>query len=168
MYNYLEAITVYPGDNEKEIKVVAKNACGNGIVDSAEECEPAIAAPVSCGTIYPASTYPEKTAVCDPNTCTFNKQDCGKAADCGDGILDAGEGCDGGAKDCSEIAGFGDSRGTAPCKNDDCSGYITEETAQKRQLHAETFPQMHSGMTAKGHLPRFTQAAITGHLTQKR
>ncbi len=140
LYNYLEAITLYEGANTKEIKVVAKNACGNGIVDSAEECEPALAAPVSCGTIYPASTHPEKTATCDPNTCTFDKQECGKAAYCGDGILDAGEGCDGGAKDCSEIAGFGNSRGTAPCKNDDCSGYITANNCTRTTASCGTLP----------------------------
>ncbi len=130
MYRYLEAITLYEGDNEKTITVVAKNACGNGIVDSAEECEPTLSEPVSCGTIYPASTYPEKSATCDPNTCTFNKSECGKAALCGDGILDEGEGCDGGSKACAEIAGFGNSTGSAPCAAD-CSGYITAGNCSK-------------------------------------
>ncbi|MBR4532047.1 DUF1566 domain-containing protein [bacterium] len=140
MYNYLEAITLYEGTNSKEIKVVAKNACGNGIVDSAEECEPALAAPVSCGTIYPASTYPEKTATCNPDTCTFDKQECGKAAYCGDGIIDApSEGCDGGAKDCSEIAGFGNSKGTAPCASD-CSGYITANNCTKTTASCGSLP----------------------------
>ncbi len=143
MYNYLEAITLYPGDNEKEIKVVAKNACGNGIVDSAEECEPSVegtALTVLCGTIYPASTYPEKEAACNSDTCTFNKSECGKAALCGDGILDEGEGCDGGSKACAEIAGFGNSRGTAPCKNDDCSGYITAGYCTRTTESCGTLP----------------------------
>ena len=33
MYNYVEEITVYPDNNTKEITVVAKNACGNGITE---------------------------------------------------------------------------------------------------------------------------------------
>ncbi|MBR6422729.1 DUF1566 domain-containing protein [bacterium] len=125
MYNYLEAITLYEGNNSKEITVIAKNACGNGIVDSAEECEPSQSAPVLCGTIYPAAPNPDKHAVCDPLTCTFDKTECGKAALCGDGIIDSpAEHCDGGSKACAEIAGFGNSTGSAPCA-DDCSSYIT-------------------------------------------
>ena len=143
MYRYLEAITLYEGSNEKTITVVAKNACGNGIVDSAEECEPSVEGStleVLCGEIYPASTNPEKTATCDPNTCTFNKTDCGKAAYCGDGIIDApSEGCDGGAKDCSEIAGFGNSTGSAPCASD-CSGYITANNCSKATAECGNLP----------------------------
>ena len=142
LYNYLEAITLYAGTNKKEIKVVAKNACGNGIVDSAEECEPSLAVPVSCGTIYPASTYPEKTAVCDPDTCTFDKHECGKAADCGDGIIDApSEGCDGGSKACAEIAGLGDSgsMGSAPCASD-CSGYVTANNCTRKSAPCGNLP----------------------------
>ena len=134
MYKYLEAITLYAGNNEKTITVVAKNACGNGIVDSAEECEPSVEGStleVLCGEIYPASTYPEKTATCDPATCTFNKSECGKAALCGDGIIDRpSEACDGGSKACAEIAGIGASTGSAPCA-DDCSGYITANNCSK-------------------------------------
>ena len=144
MYKYLEAITLYAGSNDKEITVVAKNACGNGIVDSAEECEPSVegtALEVLCGEIYPASTYPEKKATCNPATCTFNKTECGKAALCGDGILDEGEGCDGGSKDCSEIEGFGSAKGTAPCKNDDCSGYITKNNCSKTTAECGTLPE---------------------------
>lgn len=140
MYNYLEAITLYEGANTKEITVVAKNACGNGIVDSAEECEPASTQPVRCGDIYPSAPNPDEMASCNPQTCTFNKTVCGKNALCGDGILDEGEGCDGGAKDCSEIAGFGDSRGTAPCKNDDCSGYITANNCTRTTASCGTLP----------------------------
>ena len=134
MYRYLEAITLYEGNNEKTITVVAKNACGNGIVDSAEECEPSVVGStleVLCGEIYPASTYPEKTATCDPTSCTFNKSECGKAALCGDGIIDKpSEACDGGSKACAEIAGFGSSSGSAPCASD-CSGYITANNCSK-------------------------------------
>ena len=143
MYSYLEAITLYEGDNEKTITVVAKNACGNGIVDSAEECEPSVEGStleVICGDIYPASTHPEKKASCDPATCTFNKSECGKAALCGDGIIDRpSEACDGGSKECSEIAGFGNSSGSAPCRSD-CSGYITANNCSKTTESCGTLP----------------------------
>ena len=161
MYKYLEAITLYEGNNSKEITVIAKNACGNGIVDSAEECEPSVEGStleVLCGEIYPASTYPEKTATCDPATCTFNKSECGKAALCGDGIIDKPtEACDGGSKACAEIAGIGASTGSAPCA-DDCSGYITADNCSQTtgscgdlKEHAVwndgngTFTQTHNG-----------------------
>ncbi len=143
MYRYLEAITLYEGNNTKEITVVAKNACGNGIVDSAEECEPSVEGStleVLCGEIYPASTYPEKSAVCDPESCTFNKTECGKAALCGDGIIDRpSEACDGGSKACAEIAGFGNSTGSAPCASD-CSGYITANNCMKATESCGSLP----------------------------
>ena len=127
MYDYLEAITVEGGSSTKTITVVAKNACGNGIVDSAEECETGDSADstgVRCGDIYPASIHPEKTASCNPDTCVYDKHECGKAAFCGDGVIDAGEGCDGGAKECSEITGFENASGSAPCAAN-CSDWIT-------------------------------------------
>ena len=127
MYNYLEAITVYEDDrnNSKEITVVAKNACGNGIIDSSEDCEPSVSGNLTCSDIYPASPNPANQVVCNPATCVYDKSECGITfADCGDGIIDAGEGCDGGAKECSEIIGFEGSKGSAPCA-DDCSDWIT-------------------------------------------
>ena len=140
MYNYLEAITLYEGNNSKEITVIAKNACGNGIVDSAEECEPSQSKPVLCGTIYPAAPNPNEYATCDPDTCTFNKSECGKAAFCGDGIIDSpAEHCDGGSKACAEIAGFGSSKGSAPCASD-CSGYITANNCTKTTESCGTLP----------------------------
>ena len=143
MYNYLEAITLYEGNNEKSITVVAKNACGNGIVDSAEECEPSVEGSVLevlCGEIYPSAPNPDKTAVCDPASCTFDKTNCGKNAICGDGIIDKpSEGCDGGSKACAEIAGFGNASGMAPCASD-CSGYITANNCTKTTAECGTLP----------------------------
>ena len=147
LYNYVENITVYEGSNTKQIKVVAKNACGNGIVDSAEECEPSVEGSVltvRCGDIYPASIHPEEKAVCDRNTCTFSKLACGKAMLCGDGVIDrnengSGEMCDGGSRDCSEITGFGSSKGSAPCEPD-CSGYRTVGNCSKKTASCGTLP----------------------------
>ena len=147
LYNYVENITVYEGSNTKQIKVVAKNACGNGIVDSAEECEPSVEGSVltvRCGDIYPASIHPEEKAVCDRNTCTFSKLACGKAMLCGDGVIDrnengSGEMCDGGSRDCSEITGFGSSKGSAPCEPD-CSGYRTVGNCSKTTASCGTLP----------------------------
>ena len=125
MYNYIEEITVYEGNNEKEITVVAKNACGNGIIDSGEECE-VIGSEIPsarCGDIYPASTYPDKTVSCNPDSCVYDKTGCGKRALCGDGIIDTGEICDTKSRNCSEIAGFEHAQGIAPCNN--CEKWVT-------------------------------------------
>ncbi len=144
MYNYIEDLTVYEGKNNlKEITVVAKNACGNGIVDSAEECEPSVSGStleVRCGDIYPAATNPDKTATCNKTTCTFDKSQCGKASVCGDGVIDNGEGCDGGSKACSEISGFGSSNGMAPCAAN-CSDWITKDNCSRKTASCGTLPE---------------------------
>ena len=73
-------------------------------------------------------------------SCTFNKTECGKAALCGDGIIDKpSEACDGGSKACAEIEGFGNSTGSAPCASD-CSGYITANNCSKTTAECGTLP----------------------------
>ena len=140
MYNYLESITIYEGNNTKEITVVAKNACGNGIVDSAEDCEPSVSGNLTCSDIYPAAPNPGNQVVCNPATCVYDKSECGiTLAVCGDGIIDPGEGCDGGAKECSEIMGFEGSKGYAPCASN-CSDWITAGNCSKVAADCGTKP----------------------------
>ncbi|MBR4531617.1 DUF1566 domain-containing protein [bacterium] len=140
MYNYLESITIYEGNNTKEITVVAKNACGNGIVDSAEDCEPSVSGNLTCSDIYPAAPNPGNQVVCNPATCVYDKSECGiTLAVCGDGIIDPGEGCDGGAKECSEIMGFEGSKGSAPCASN-CSDWITAGNCSKVAADCGTKP----------------------------
>ena len=140
MYNYLESITIYEGNNSKEITVVAKNACGNGIIDSSEDCEPSVSGNLTCSDIYPAAPNPANQVVCNPATCVYDKSECGITfADCGDGIIDAGEGCDGGAKECSEIIGFEGSKGSAPCASD-CSDWVTAGNCSKVAADCGTKP----------------------------
>jgi len=110
MYNYLEAITVNDENTVKEITVVAKNACGNGIID-------------------------------------------------------AGEGCDGGTKACSEILGA-TAKGTASCKAD-CLDWLLRAAAQKRQQNAQNPLQTRSGMTGPDASRRLT-TATPGFLQQKK
>ena len=145
MYNYLEAITVNSENTVKEITVVAKNACGNGIIDAGEECETgdSDSTTVRCGDVFPASTNPENKAVCNRAACVYDKAACGAQtySNCGDGIIDPGEGCDGGTKACSEILGA-NVKGTAPCKTD-CSdwniaGNCTKTTAECAARPANT------------------------------
>ena len=162
LYNYLETITVYPDGNTKEIMVVAKNACGNGIIDSAEDCEPAVLGSdveVKCSDIYPASPNPDKKPACNKQTCVYDKRECGEIAHaiCGDGKIDSGEGCDGGAKACAEIAGFGNSTGSAPCATNcidwETAGNCRRTTESCGNLPANaqwndgegTFEQTHAG-----------------------
>jgi hypothetical protein len=127
MYNYIEAITVGETETVKEITVVAKNACGNGIIDAGEECETGdlTSTEVRCGDVFHASTNPDNKAVCNKTTCVYDKAACGAPtySDCGDGIIDPGEGCDGGSKSCSEILGAS-AKGTAPCRTN-CSDWET-------------------------------------------
>ncbi|MBR6244346.1 DUF1566 domain-containing protein [bacterium] len=127
MYNYIEDIAVNKAETVKEITVVAKNACGNGIVDSAEECEVigSDITAVRCGDIYPTSSNPENTTSCDPATCRYDSAICGKASICGDGVIDTGEICDTKSRNCSDIESMGSSaKGIAPCDN--CARWVTE------------------------------------------
>jgi len=135
MYNYIEAITVNDENTVKEITVVAKNACGNGIIDAGEECETgdSDSTTVRCGDVFHASTNPENEAVCNRTKCVYDKAACGAPtySNCGDGIIDPGEGCDGGTKSCSEIGSMGTSaKGTAPCA-DNCSDWVTADNCTK-------------------------------------
>ena len=135
MYNYLEAITVNDENTVKEITVVAKNACGNGIIDAGEECETGDldSTEVLCRDIFHASTNPENKAVCNKTTCVYDKAACGAQtySNCGDGIIDPGEGCDGGSKACSEIGSMGASaKGSAPCA-DNCSDWIIADNCSR-------------------------------------
>ena len=145
MYNYLEAITVNSENTVKEITIVAKNACGNGIIDAGEECETgdSDSTAVRCGDVFPASTNPENKAVCNRAACVYDKAACGAPtySNCGDGIIDPGEGCDGGTKACSEILGA-NVKGTAPCA-EDCSDWVianncTKTTAECAERPANT------------------------------
>ena len=127
MYNYIEDIAVNKAETVKEITVVAKNACGNGIVDSAEECEVigSDITAVRCGDIYPTSSNPENTTSCNPATCRYDSIVCGKASICGDGVIDTGEICDTKSRNCSDIESMGSSaKGIAPCDN--CARWVTE------------------------------------------
>ncbi|MBP5434556.1 DUF1566 domain-containing protein [bacterium] len=127
MYNYIEDIAVNKAETVKEITVVAKNACGNGIVDSAEECEVigSDITAVRCGDIYPTSSNPENTTSCNPATCRYDSAICGKASICGDGVIDTGEICDTKSRNCSDIESMGSSaKGIAPCDN--CARWVTE------------------------------------------
>ena len=133
MYNYLEAITVNDENTVKEITVVAKNACGNGIIDAGEECETGDldSTEVLCRDIFHASTNPENKAVCNKTTCVYDKTACGAQtySNCGDGIINPGKGCDGGTKACSEILGA-TAKGTASCKAD-CLDWVTAGSCTK-------------------------------------
>ena len=145
MYNYIEAITVNSENTVKEITVVAKNACGNGIIDAGEECETGDldSTTVRCGDIFTASANPDNNAVCNKTTCVYDKAACGAQtySNCGDGIIDPGEGCDGGTKACSEIESMGTSaKGTAPCKAD-CSDWNIAGNCSKTTESCTNLPE---------------------------
>lgn len=142
MYNYLEAITVNDENTVKEITVVAKNACGNGIIDAGEECETgdSDSTTVRCGDVFPASANPDNEAVCNKTKCVYDKAACGAQtySNCGDGIIDPGEGCDGGTKACSEILGA-NVKGTAPCA-ENCSDWVIANNCTKTTAECAARP----------------------------
>jgi len=142
MYNYVSAVTVSEeGDNEFDMLIVAEDACGNGIIDGGEECDPGSGTTQSltCGALFPNT--PNKTAAvtCDPVNCVYDKSGCGKEPVCGDGVLDAGETCDGGTKNCSDVMGEIGLSGSAACSSD-CSGWNTENCAKQAACTVTELP----------------------------
>ncbi|MBR6244943.1 DUF1566 domain-containing protein [bacterium] len=142
MFNYVSAVTVSEeGDNEFDMLIVAENACGNGIVDGGEDCDPGSGTTQSltCGALFPNTPNKSAAVSCDPVSCVYDKSGCGKEPLCGDGILDAGETCDGGTKNCSDVMGEIGLSGNAACKSD-CSGWNTESCAKQATCTVPELP----------------------------
>ena len=142
MFNYVSAVTVSEeGDNEFDMLIVAENACGNGIVDGGEDCDPGSGTTQSltCGALFPNTPNKSAAVSCDPVSCVYDKSGCGKEPLCGDGILDAGETCDGSTKNCSDVMGEIGLSGNAACKSD-CSGWNTESCAKQATCTVPELP----------------------------
>ncbi|MBN2142911.1 hypothetical protein JW711_06300 [Candidatus Woesearchaeota archaeon] len=81
--------------------------CGNGIIEPGEQCDGLNWGHVSdCISYDPTFTGGEIS--CDPVTCRFVTSYCqGTEGECGDGVLNVGEGCDGSVtKKCSDFDNF--------------------------------------------------------------
>ena len=67
------------------------STCGNGVLDTGEECDGSNLNGASCGTLG----YSGGTLACNAN-CTFNETNCTtNVNNCGNGLIDGGEQCDG-------------------------------------------------------------------------
>ena len=111
--------------------------CGNGVVDSGEECDGDDLNDQTCEEV---GNYVGGTLSCN-NDCTFDTGACEADEDCGNGIIDEGEDCDGdnlGDNECADVGDF--TGGTLSCA-DDCSfdtsecsagGTASEQIAQAR------------------------------------
>ena len=106
----------------------------------------ALAFIVSCGsgekTVTPDDQPDTEAVDTDTNT---DPSDSGSESSCGNRVVDAGEVCDGNAKDCSEINP--NSTGFAYCKSD-CSGY--DESTCKGKDTGDTTPGGDTGDTTPG------------------
>ena len=109
----------------------APTTCGNGKIDSGETCDGALLPNgSSCETVVGAGSTGNLS--CAANCYAFDRSSCTAASTCGNGILEAGEECDGNnfnGKTCDTLIGAG-SRGSLVCNNckinsDNCSAAST-------------------------------------------
>ena len=93
----------------------ASTTCGNGKVDGSEMCDGADLNGQTCATAVGAGST--GALGCNSNCTDFDKTSCTAPTNCGNGILDAGEMCDGtniGNATCESVVGLG-STGTLQC-----------------------------------------------------
>ena len=99
--------------------------CGNGIIESGEQCDGALLGGHSCADRYGSNA--KGYVGCDPTTCKVKYDNCEPdAANCGNGVLDEGEDCDGDLmrnEDCDSI--IDDAAGKLKCTNR-CKYDVTE------------------------------------------
>ena len=93
----------------------APTTCGNSAIDSGEVCDGTQLAGASCASVV--GTGSTGTLKCAANCADYDRSGCTAASECGNGILEAGEECDGSnfnGKTCEGEVGAG-SRGTLSC-----------------------------------------------------
>lgn len=100
----------------------APSACGNGIINSGEKCDGKNLNGETCATVV--GTGSTGTLSCLSNCVGFDTSRCTAAASCGNGLIEAGEACDGDRlndKTCATEVGSG-SIGTLSCLSN-CQGF---------------------------------------------
>jgi len=111
-------------DGDKKSNNTNNADCGNGVIDTGEDCDQTALGGADCTTIPGGFTGGTLACAAD---CTFDTAQCEGGDLCGNGALDDGEDCDGtelGGADCTTVAG-GFIGGTLACATD-----CTFDTAQ--------------------------------------
>ena len=112
--------------------------CGNGVLDPGEECDGENLGGNTCGDV---GNYVGGTLSCNAD-CTFNTDECQAHEDCGNGVIDEGEDCDGdelGGNTCEDVGDY--LGGVLACRNDctfDVSGCWGGEGASAQIMEART------------------------------
>ncbi|MBN2724737.1 MAG: hypothetical protein JXR95_11760 [Deltaproteobacteria bacterium] len=102
--NYNECTEGYVPDSSSNWLCV-EDLCGNGIIDAGESCDGTDLGENDCTTV--PGGFESGELSCTEN-CTFNNTACIVGADCGNGVIDGMEECDGtdfGGEDCTTIPG---------------------------------------------------------------
>jgi hypothetical protein len=100
--------------------------CGNGIVETGEQCEAEIFKGMKCSDLERG--FSDGDVTCNPDTCRFDLSNCGIESECGNGILEGAEQCDGSELNhmtCVDL-NYGYSEGTLGCDPDTCTYDISD------------------------------------------
>jgi len=93
-----------------------ESECGNGILEGIEQCDGSELNEMTCGDLNYG--FSGGTLRCDPDTCTYDISDCEFPEDCGNGIVEPGEQCDGSDLSGRSCTGLGYAYGTLACSSD--------------------------------------------------
>ncbi len=103
-------------------KCSAAKTCGNGKLEADELCDGKLLNNATCASLMGNGST--GTLRCNSSCTAYDTSDCSLPTKCGNGILDAGEACDGrnlAGATCASVVGFG-STGNLLC-NVDCTGF---------------------------------------------
>lgn len=92
-------------------------ACGDSSIDPGEQCDGADLQGFDCVSLG----LGDGTLSCDPLTCTFDTSQCGLVGNCGNGVINPGEQCDGADRQGFDCASLGLGGGVLGCDPITCT-----------------------------------------------
>ncbi|MBQ9817065.1 MAG: hypothetical protein IJM59_06330 [Proteobacteria bacterium] len=119
------------GFDPEKSKCTAPIKCGDGKLESGEVCDGTLLNGATCSSTKGHGST--GNLVCNADCSGYDKSACSEVKKCGNGVLDAGEICDGAllnGKKCSTEKGYG-SDGDLEC-NDTCTGFITKGCSEPK------------------------------------